>query len=343
MTPLDLTDLLLQSSLELGTVESLRQEARKWSKVYAQVFPSAEPEADLSWSQQLFSNFHFAQPGVAETESFVDLVGPASAENMVATAHFLWRWDHIGRPTFSLTHSLLAQLAQTDCAGLNYGELKWPFETFAVQLPQPDPFIVYEGRPGQQVTARYLIFSRYHAPAEDAPAVYIGVQGLNAPMLHRKMLEPQGGDGLEQWLTMFTDVGQIEQVGHGLRYEEIDGQAMRTAIRVVTNLSLYLQSLRQRGEWAPSAPGAKKKPKSDNRYWIIGKGIKVAPEVRSRAYHNATGEPTRTLDKRYMVRGHWRNQAHGPKRELRRLKWIEPYWKGPEGAESLERSYSVGD
>ena len=33
---------------------------------------------------------------------------------------------------------------------------------------------------------------------------------------------------------------------------------------------------------------------------------------------------------RWLVRGHWRQQPHGFNRQLRRLKWIDPYVKGPE-------------
>lgn len=29
----------------------------------------------------------------------------------------------------------------------------------------------------------------------------------------------------------------------------------------------------------------------------------------------------------FVVRGHYRNQTCGPKHGLRRLQWIEPYWK----------------
>ncbi|MGW4116718.1 hypothetical protein ACWEFJ_38085 [Actinosynnema sp. NPDC004786] len=35
---------------------------------------------------------------------------------------------------------------------------------------------------------------------------------------------------------------------------------------------------------------------------------------------------------RWMVRGHWRQQAHGPGRSQRRPIWINPHVKGPEGA-----------
>ena len=34
---------------------------------------------------------------------------------------------------------------------------------------------------------------------------------------------------------------------------------------------------------------------------------------------------------RWMVRGHWRNQQHGPNRSRRSVRWIPSYIKGPPG------------
>lgn len=44
------------------------------------------------------------------------------------------------------------------------------------------------------------------------------------------------------------------------------------------------------------------------------------------------------LDKRFLVRGHWRMQACGPKRSERRRLWIKPHWKGPDTAEVVNRA-----
>lgn len=41
---------------------------------------------------------------------------------------------------------------------------------------------------------------------------------------------------------------------------------------------------------------------------------------------------TRQATHRWVVRGHWRHQPHGPGRSQRRLQWRESYIKGPEGA-----------
>lgn len=43
-----------------------------------------------------------------------------------------------------------------------------------------------------------------------------------------------------------------------------------------------------------------------------------------------------------LVRGHWRNQACGPRNELRRLMWIEPFYRGPDGAPMLIRPTKIG-
>jgi hypothetical protein len=43
----------------------------------------------------------------------------------------------------------------------------------------------------------------------------------------------------------------------------------------------------------------------------------------------------------FLVRGHWRHQAHGPKNTLRKTMWIQPFWKGPEESRILLRQHRV--
>jgi hypothetical protein len=47
----------------------------------------------------------------------------------------------------------------------------------------------------------------------------------------------------------------------------------------------------------------------------------------------------RELLHRYMVRGHWRRPAKNWKEQ--RMRWIEPYWKGPDMAAIIERTYKL--
>ncbi|MBI4951028.1 MAG: hypothetical protein HY908_03280 [Myxococcales bacterium] len=43
---------------------------------------------------------------------------------------------------------------------------------------------------------------------------------------------------------------------------------------------------------------------------------------------------------RFMVRGHWRRAARGWRDQ--RVRWIEPYWKGPELGPIMEKEYTLG-
>ncbi len=47
----------------------------------------------------------------------------------------------------------------------------------------------------------------------------------------------------------------------------------------------------------------------------------------------------RSLMHRFLVRGHWRRP--NPKWKDQRLRWIKPYWKGPDMAALVERAYRL--
>lgn len=73
------------------------------------------------------------------------------------------------------------------------------------------------------------------------------------------------------------------------------------------------------------------------------KRAKIQPRVstialRRRASHHIHAEGEGHVHQvRYPVRGHWRNQAYGPGRALRRRIWIADQWRGPEDAPIVTR------
>lgn len=75
-------------------------------------------------------------------------------------------------------------------------------------------------------------------------------------------------------------------------------------------------------------------------YIIVGKST---PETElSPLFMKEDCVKWRTLTKRFMVRGHWKYQAHGKEFKERRLIWIEPYYKGPANvAETVNKPYIV--
>lgn len=72
--------------------------------------------------------------------------------------------------------------------------------------------------------------------------------------------------------------------------------------------------------------------------------VTAIPVGVARQYFQAGETPPKTfrIGKRFMVRGHWRNQACGKNMQDRERKWIQPYLKGPEDGEAFSKVYKVG-
>jgi hypothetical protein len=73
-------------------------------------------------------------------------------------------------------------------------------------------------------------------------------------------------------------------------------------------------------------------------HWTIGRTIKIDPEL-VRVARGGAREIAFRIKSRFVVRGHYRNQAHGPNHSLRTTRWIAPFFKGPEEGARLVHTY----
>jgi len=72
-----------------------------------------------------------------------------------------------------------------------------------------------------------------------------------------------------------------------------------------------------------------------------GKGSKMQQYIllRPPMSYKPLKSTGRIIDKRFVVRGHWRNQACGEKHQEHKKIWIYPFYKGPEFAEKINKPY----
>lgn len=93
--------------------------------------------------------------------------------------------------------------------------------------------------------------------------------------------------------------------------------------------------------------GKRKKLKNEAAKSSALDGTAVGGRLERIHIHKHAGKSTGVsragsmIAKRFFVRGHWRNQAHGPKHSLRKLTYIPPYIKGPEASELINKPYVV--
>lgn len=291
----------------------------------------------------------------------------ASADELRSAASMVWwgvTWGDIGRPTFVLSHGLAASLLLTDCSGVGVSEVQMPFDAFALKLPHPDPFLVFDGLNGTRDVADTVRVGLWLQPLTGAdytdlveqteedghmmcrvrpdislvPVLWVSAQGATCDLQRElPITEDTDAEGLlgvkrgavDNWFGVHPRTPQ-------------DIACSKAMSRLVVNFCLYLSDLRVRGEWSPASASVnvKRKPKNRDRVWRL-RAIKLQPEVIKMAHENGSGDPKWKLEARFVVRGHWRNQACGPASSERRRQWIRPHWKGPKEGERLARLYEV--
>jgi hypothetical protein len=79
----------------------------------------------------------------------------------------------------------------------------------------------------------------------------------------------------------------------------------------------------------------------DRKDYVLGQAVKV--DARRYLQDYLSGDSGRLAKLRWLVRGHFRNQAYGPNRSKRKQIFIEPFWKGPEQGAVNVREHKMGD
>ncbi len=217
--------------------------------------------------------------------------------------------------------------------------------TDALRLPFPAVMLVFDddqslaafhdlqpfGHPPRGGAISSICIDVPHAEGRRLLAASIHTHGKRAHgMLHRSMRYPAGS--LEEMLA--TSWGDGDSVTQGRAFN-----------RLVLNTLLYIGSkdarigAEQRGRYRHDSMTY-----SPRAHVVAGSGL--VPLSRTNGYAASIvtrprGQATRSLAVRQLVGGHWKFHPHGPRRELRKLVWIEPYQRGPDYAELVNRAKLV--
>jgi hypothetical protein len=119
--------------------------------------------------------------------------------------------------------------------------------------------------------------------------------------------------------------------------DDADRAARHTLRQIVFGTLAYVSAVTTELE-RPRFPPRPAGRKETATRWEIGRTIKLDGNL-VRAVRGGAREVAYRLKHRHIVRGHYRNQAHGPARALRTMKWIMPFWKGPQDGAELVHTY----
>jgi hypothetical protein len=76
--------------------------------------------------------------------------------------------------------------------------------------------------------------------------------------------------------------------------------------------------------------------------YVVGKPVRLDLRMRVKEFIAKGEGSTGPMTIQTLVRGHWKNQRHGPAGKDRKFIHIEPYWRGPEDAPIAVRPHIIG-
>lgn len=268
---------------------------------------------------------------------------PTTHRQVMAAA----RWADYAFPVVQLaSHRYAAALMATQPSA----EARAPWPAFVIRVP--NGLLSTESDKGVDEEITHVLVHQFdmwsideHGKRSESSFPGWNFWGLTGTIeLHRE------GQRIEQLLdekngVHLSDVrpGDAFQIGVSSRDERtlalLTRLVLNTCIAVANQDSVKPLGNHPKG-WV-RGPTPRKGVPSHVRTFKVGKPIQLdVREALADFVSGTRGSKPKTV--RFVVRGHWRNQACGVGMQTRKLMWIEPYWKGPQEAAILQRPHVVG-
>lgn len=265
------------------------------------------------------------------------------AAETVAFNAALYAWGRDGFPHFSLTPDFFHAVTNTDFGDPTDEPLYMPFDSFTVSFP-PTPEFLGASKMFVYKLPRVMVVPL----VEGAESTFQVEWGLyRVTLLTADPVFTQWTVGMtRRQLVDEESVLSRTPADPGARPAEAHETPVLAKVRaLLANVLSYVENAgplptvpRAKG----AAPVAVELTHPQQRIYDVGRTVKLDARIRDAMTHSGGNKAAWQVAQRFIVRGHWRNQAHGEGRMLRKRLWIEPHWKGGENVkEVLERNYEV--
>lgn len=261
----------------------------------------------------------------------------AEFRKLAEVYHLLLSFEIGGGKIFRVAAGLAERLLATRI-DVPSEALRLPFRSFMLVFDDDASFAAFHsGRPFGRAPAAgalsSIVVDIEHPEGRRVMTVSTHTRGKHAHgRIHRSMRYDEGT--LEAMLaTSWSDDPAADRAAAALAFN-----------RLVLNSVLYIGSQDARVGAEIRAPQPRDRlTYSGRKHAVIGAGL---PPLRSGGSGRATAgapspAPASASISRQLVSGHWKHQPHGTGRSLRKLLWIEPYMRGPDYAEVVNRARLV--
>lgn len=276
--------------------------------------------------------------------------GPQPAAQSLAThLRLMVNFDLHRRKSFWVDEALAYMLAQTELDVLG-SELRVPFPSFAIVFTDRHVLSLGErlvardkGCPLVGHHLRVATVFVTEAVSEQGRTLEVtfafDALGADLPFLVTHLVPLKEDEPVEALLDALAPAAVVSP-------EVPNANPLRGLLQVAVNAILYATSAGVAPEVRATPAGAAPRPRvrggppvsysSDEVYFLPG-AIEISQVRRMQELDRIPAG--RSVLRRFMVRGHWRRPS--AKWTDHHMRWIQPYWKGPDMATIIERTYKL--
>ena len=287
----------------------------------------------------------------------------------ICVCYQLYFFRAAGERSYEVAKGLALQLKDTELRGLVSEDLRLPYPSVFIAAPSGLGLELW-GAPGSPPRPFEGVFITedssglpsdlpYRMQSEDGRTGYLAPTGGHRAwrmlLIGSNIREPQavGGVTFSMVVELFPDRTLDDDIKLTLDFHEMpEGMAGRweSIFRWALNVMIYAtwpdaerehvmmnaaaRSLWNRIQKLPKNSQKRERLKIELRSIDPQRRVLLGSHViyvdRAAAQESGHGGSGKKLELRVRVSGHWRRQPCGPKSSLRKLMWIQPFWRGPE-------------
>jgi len=249
------------------------------------------------------------------------------------------RWADQAFPVFQMGHKYAAALMATSVT-VEEDSIRPPFKAFLIDVPL-GLLAIEDSGDGKLYDVKHVLAHWIKNHEGEMVWSYVALTtGRVTIWQHgastKRLLEGVHIDPEREW----------SSYSFGMAVGDRDERANHLIQRLMLNTCLAVSSpnsmkaIGKTSKMSPRDVRASQEPLV--RTYQVGKPITLDCRDAVRDYL-AGQKPGKKLSVQVLVAGHWKNQHHGPKNTLRKIIWIEPYWRGPEDGPILTRPHKLND
>lgn len=259
------------------------------------------------------------------------------------------RWADQGFPTVTMGERFAAALCATEVPEEMYDDVKAPWKAFVIEIPS-GLFTVYDPEHQERTRATRILVQQVEnvdASAQEwwwmlfsEKDQHFWRQGTTAQVL--RPIEFREHEQ-ERYRIHAGEEAFAEQVHQDERIYHIISRLIFNSILTLTDPERVKRVGSSHKRYEARGESNDRVGPPEQRVYLIGKPINLDCRERLRDFVEGRKGGTFKVTTQFLVHGHWRWQAYGPKHSLRRRQWIEPFWKGPEGGVIPLREHHFDD